>query len=458
MPDVLLELLVIGALIALNSVFVAAEIALVTARRWRLDQLAGEGSAAARRARSLIADPARFLAVIQLGITFIGFLASAYATVSLTFALERAIAELEPLAPYAEVLALLAVTGVLSVTTIILGELVPKSIALRHSEAFALALAGPVDLLARLLAPIVWFLARATDLIARGHGEAEAVLGSEEIRLLVEHSREQGAIGSDEGAMIGAIFDLARHRVHEVMTPRTDIVAVPTTASLDDAVHRLVESGHSRLLAYDGSLDAVVGVLHAHDVLAAIDRGRGPETIAAVLRDPVFVPWSARLDDVLHELLGRRSQMATVLDEYGGTAGLATVGDILEEVVGEIHDEFDREPPMVTELEGGRLRLDGRADVDELVMRFGDAVNPAPSDYDTVSGLVYHELRRVPAVGDEIALGPVVLTVETLAGRRVGSVLAEPVAPGERPGVADGSRGSGPGSDAGDDAPSTTGR
>jgi magnesium and cobalt exporter, CNNM family len=439
MPDAVEEVLVIVALVALNAVFVAAEIALVTVHPWRLERLAGEGQSAARRARSLIANPARFLAVIQLGITFIGFLASAYAAVSLTLGLERTLAGTEALAPYSEILSLVAVTGVLSVFTIIFGELVPKAVALRHSEGLALALAGPVELLARLLAPIVWFLAKATSVIARGaDDDRETALGSEEIRLLVERSREQGGIEADEGAMIGAVFGLGQHRVHEVMVPRTEITAVPATASLPDAVHRLAASGRSRLPAYEGSLDYVVGILHARDVLGAIDSGRRPGSISTILREPVFVPRSALLDDALHVLMHRHSQLALVLDEYGGTAGLVTVEDILEEVVGEIHDEFDREPPMATDLGRGRVRLDGRAGVGELVERFGEMDAPRPDKYDTVGGLVYHELRRVPAVGDQIRLGPVLLTVETLAGRRVGSVVAEPAPAADPPATADG--------------------
>src|SRR6266508_2930429 len=221
--DTLRELLIIAVLIALNAVFVAAEIALVTVRRSRLDQLAREGSASARRAREVVADPARFLAVIQLGITFIGFLASAYAAVSLTLALERTFDKIELVAPYSEALALVIVTAVLSIVTIIFGELVPKSFALRNTERFALLLAGPIDIIGRVLAPIIWFLTKATNVVTRGVGgtrEEDTVLGSEELRLLVEQSREQGAIEAEESQMIGAIFDLGGRRVHLAVPAR----------------------------------------------------------------------------------------------------------------------------------------------------------------------------------------------------------------------------------------------
>jgi putative hemolysin len=425
------ELLIIAVLIGLNAIFVAAEIAFVTVRRTRLDQLAGEGSRSARRARDVVANPARFLAVIQLGITFIGFLASAYAAVSLTLALERTFDDIELVAPYSEALALIIVTAVLSIVTIIFGELVPKSFALRHTERFALLLAAPIDIIGRILAPVVWFLTKVTTAITRGAGgtrEEDTVLGSEELRLLVEQSRAQGVIEAEESQMIGAIFDLGARRVHEVMVPRTEVVAVPADTPVRKALHALVECGRSRLPAFDESLDNVVGLLYAQDLLRVIDSGGEPASVRPLLREAVFVPRSAPIDDVLQELQRRQVQMAVVLDEYGGTAGLVTIEDVLEEIVGELRDEFDREQPMVTRLGEGRVRLDGRASVDELTTLFGPLPELDIGDYDTVSGLVYHALQRVPEQGDTIALDGVILTVETIVRRRVGTVLATRVA------------------------------
>jgi putative hemolysin len=426
-PDTLRELLIIAALIALNAVFVAAEIALVTVRRTRLDQLAREGSRSARRARNVIGNPARFLAVIQLGITFIGFLASAYAAVSLTLALERTFDEIELVAPYSEALALIIVTAVLSIVTIIFGELVPKSFALRHTERFALVLAGPIDIIGRVLAPVVWFLTKTTNVITRGTGgtrDEDTVLGSEELRLLVEQSREQGVIEAEESQMIGAIFDLGSRRVHEVMVPRTDIAAVQADASIREALHALVWSGRSRLPAYEDTLDNIVGLIHAQDLLRVLDEGDDTGRIRPLLREAVFVPRSSPIDDVLHELQRRQIQLAVVLDEYGGTAGLVTIEDVLEEIVGEIRDEFDREQPMVVQLGEGRARLDGRTSIEALESLFGPLVDLDSTEYDTVSGLVYQLLQRVPEPGDTVSLDGLDLTVESVVRRRVGTVLA----------------------------------
>lgn len=424
--ETLRELLIIGVLIGVNAVFVASEIALVTVRRTRLDHLAGEGNRAARRARALVANPARFLAVIQLGITFIGFLASAYAAVSLTLTLERVFSRIEALEPYSEALALVIVTAVLSIVTIIFGELVPKSYALRHSERLALLLAAPIDILGRVLAPVVWFLTRVTSLVARGGASAEedTVLGSEELRLLVDQSREGGVIEAEESQMIGAIFDLGSRRAHEVMVPRTEIVAVRAETSVREAIRAFAESGRTRLPVYSGSLDNVVGLLHVQEVLRVLDGDDGPPSVEPLLREAVFVPRSAPIDDVLHELQRRQLQLAIVLDEYGGTAGIVTIEDVLEEIVGEIRNESDQEQPMVVALGDGRARLDGRASVGELELLFGPQVRLERSEYDTVSGLVYHELRRVPEPGDRVSLDGLVLTVESLVRRRVGTVLA----------------------------------
>ena len=433
--DTLRELLIIAILIAFNAVFVAAEIALVTVRRTRLDQLASEGSRSASRARDVIANPAKFLAVIQIGITFIGFLASAYAAVSLTLTLERTLDDIELVAPYSELIALIIVTAVLSMVTIIFGELVPKSFALRHTERFALLLAGPIDVIGRVLTPVVWFLTKATNIITRGSGGSrseDTVLGSGELRLLLEQSREQGVIEADESQMIGAIFDLGARRVHEVMVPRTDIAAVESGVSVREALHALVRSGRSRLPVYETSLDNVVGLLHAQDVLRVLDNGEVPELVRPLVREAVFVPRSAPIDDVLHDLQRRGIQLAVVLDEYGGTAGMVTIEDVLEEIVGEIRGEFDAERPVVVRLPHGGARLDGRATLDVLRSFFGPLQAFDSADYDTLNGLIYHTLRRIPEPGDEVIVDGVTLTVETVIGRRVGTALAKRLEPPAR--------------------------
>jgi len=428
MGNTLVELGIIVLLIMLNAVFVAAEIALVSLRPSRVDQLVDEGRRGAARVRRLTSDPGRFLAVIQLAITFIGFLASAFAGVSLASALAALLTGwgLDP--GYATAAALLVVTILLSLFTIVFGELVPKTLALAHPEAFALGLAGPVDLLGRALRPLVAALTAATRAIARAFGvtvTSEAQITAEELRLIVERGGEQGILEAEEEQMINAVIELGSRRVHEVMVPRIAIVGLPVSATFDEVVDRVIEEGHSRVPVYESSVDEVVGILYAKDLLPLLKSDAAARTsLRNMLRTPVFVPESMSIDDLLHEFQRRKVHIAIVLDEYGGTAGLVTIEDLLEEIVGEIQDEYDEEEPLVEQLDEDRVRVDGRASVDDLLDLWDMKVDLEDEDqYDTVGGFVYHRIGGVPSPGDEIRFSGLRLTVETTDGRRVGKVL-----------------------------------
>jgi putative hemolysin len=424
----LTELLIIVILILLNAVFVAAEIALVTVRRTRIEQLVDEGSGAAARVKRLIAQPGRFLAVIQLGITFIGFLAAAFAGVSLTVELDRFLQGFAPLQPYSGAIALLIVTALLSFMTIIFGELVPKSLALAHPERYSLLLAGPVDLVGRLLNPIVWVLTRVTNGVNRLLGVKDVVqnqMSTEELKLLVERGGEQGILEAEEEQMINAVIELGSRRVHEVMVPRIAMAAMPASDTFDEAIETIVEHGHSRIPVYEESVDEIIGILYAKDLLPFLRESPGPRPdIRELLRTPVYIPESMTVDDLLHEFQRRKVHLAIVLDEYGGTAGLVTIEDLLEEIVGEIQDEYDVEEPMVVRLSEDEARVDGRANVDDLAEIFDTTLGLEDEDeYDTVGGLIYHRVGGVPSPGDRIDVNGLTLTVETTDGRRVGKVL-----------------------------------
>src|SRR5215213_2794026 len=424
----LIELLIILALILLNAVFVAAEIALVTVRRTRIDQLVDEGNGAADRVKRLIAQPGRFLAVIQLGITFIGFLAAAFAGVSLTVELDRLLGTIEPLKPYSGAIALVVVTALLSFVTIIFGELVPKSLALAHPERYSLLLAGPVDLVGRVLNPIVWVLTQVTNGVNRVLGVKDVVqnqISTEELKLLVERGGEQGVLEAEEEQMINAVIELGDRRVHEVMVPRIAMAAMPVGATFDEAIETIVEHGHSRIPVYEETVDEIIGILYAKDLLPFLRASTGPRPdIRELLRTPVYIPESMTVDDLLHEFQRRKVHIAIVLDEYGGTAGLVTIEDLLEEIVGEIQDEYDVEEPMVVQLSDDEARVDGRASVDDLGELFDANLSLDDEDeYDTVGGLIYHRIGGVPSPGDRIDVDGLTLTVETTDGRRVGKVL-----------------------------------
>jgi putative hemolysin len=427
MGDTFVELGIIVLLVILNGVFVAAEIALVSLRPSRVEQMVDEGRRGAGRVRRLTGDPGRFHAVIQLAITFIGFLASAFAGVSLADRLAQVLVSLGMSTDLAGVVGLLVVTILLSLFTIVFGELVPKSLALAHPESFALRLARPVDLLGRIFRPLVAFLTFATRSISRLLGadvSTEAQITAEELRLIVERGGEQGILEAEEEQMINAVIELGDRRIHEVMVPRIAIVALPASATFDDAIDLIIEEGHSRVPLYESSVDEVVGILYAKDLLPFLKStaDHRPD-LRTLLRTPVFVPESMSIDDLLHEFQRRKVHIAIVLDEYGGTAGLVTIEDLLEEIVGEIQDEYDEEEPLIERLDEDRARVDGRAAVEDLLEIWDVKTLEDDDEYDTVGGLVYHRIGGVPVPGDEVRVDGLRLTVETTDGRRVGKVM-----------------------------------
>jgi putative hemolysin len=421
------ELLVIVLLTLLEGFFVAGEIALVSIRRSRVEQLVDEGRPGARRVRRLLDEPGRFLAVSQLGLTVIGFFASAYAAVSLVESLRGLLA---PVAGNsAEGIALVIVTILLALFTIVFAELVPKTLALANAERVAIALSLPIEFLARALSPLIALLTGITSTIARVFGanvSNEAQITAEELRLIVERGGEQGVLEAEEEQMINAVIELGSRRVHEVMVPRIAMATIQATATFDEAIETIVEHGHSRIPVYDESVDEILGILYAKDLLPFLRESAGPRPdLRTLLRTPVYIPESMTVDDLLHEFQRRKVHIAIVLDEYGGTAGLVTIEDLLEEIVGEIQDEYDVEEPMVVRLSDDEARLDGRASVDDLAELFDTNLGLEDEDeYDTVGGLIYHRIGGVPTPGDRVEVDGLTLTVESTDGRRVGKVLA----------------------------------
>jgi putative hemolysin len=422
------EILVLIALTLLQGFFVAAEIALVSVRHSRVDQLVEEGSGAARRLRRVLDDPGRFLAVVQLCLTVLGFFASAFAAVSIADGIQNLLETAGVATANAEFIAIAIVTVILALFTIVFAELVPKTLALAHPERYALALSRPIDFLGRILGPVVRLLTWITRTITRALGSevsSEAQITAEELRLIVERGGEQGVLEAEEEQMINAVIELGERRVHEVMVPRVSIVGIKVTATFEDAIDVVVAEGHSRIPAYEESIDEVVGILYAKDLLPYLKSDAAPRpSLRTLLRPPVLVPESMTIDDLLHELQRRKVHIAIVLDEYGGTAGLVTIEDLLEEIVGEIQDEYDVEEPMVVRLSEHQARVDGRADVDELRELFDVELELEDEDeYDTIGGLIYHRIGGVPSPGDTVAVNGLTLTVETTDNRRVGKVL-----------------------------------
>ena len=425
-----LELALIVVLVLFNGVFSATEIALVTLRRSRLQQLVDEGHGGAARVLRLKQQPGRFLAVIQIGINFLGFLASAFAAVSLVDGMAAWLATFGPLAGAANLIALVVVTGLLTIFTIIFGELVPKQIGLAHAERVAFSTSRLIDVLGIIFGPLVAFLTWTTRRISRLFGAdvaADERISAEELRLIIEQGGEQGILEAEEEQMIHAVIELGDQRIHEVMVPR---IAMVTLAG--DAPRWRRRSTRSSRRATAGSRSTRrrstrSSASSTPRTCCRSSRARSTErpSLRSLLRTPVFVPESMSVDDLLHEFQRRKVHIAIVLDEYGGTAGLVTIEDLLEEIVGEIQDEYDEEEPLIVRISDDEARIDGRADVDDLAELFDTDLGLEDEDeYDTVGGLIYHRIGGVPKPGDQVVVDGLTLTVETTDGRRVGKVLA----------------------------------
>jgi putative hemolysin len=431
------DVVVVVVLILIGGFFAASEIALITVRRSRLTQLTDDGNRAADIARRLTEDPSRFLATIQIAITFLGFLAGAIGASAFSGYLAELIDDIPFLAEPADEIAFVIVTLVIALASIVVGELVPKTMALNFPERLALFVARPIAWLQVVVGPIVWLVSRLSTFLVRMLGGREkpqgGYLSTEELKLLVETGSEEGSIEEEEKEMIHGVIELGDKRVHEVMVPRIGIRAVNLHDPIDVVLDTIVLAGHSRLPVFEDNLDNIVGILYAKDLLPYLKEnagGNGAIDIRDVVRPPVYVPETKPVDDLLHDMQAAKRHMAIVVDEYGGTAGLVTMEDVVEEIVGEIQDEYDTEEPMVEEVPiDGEVayRLDGRVSMDDLrdLFDLSDDDEPDEDSYDTVGGFVVHRVGRIPLPGAEIAFrDDVRIMVEAAEPRRVARVIA----------------------------------
>lgn len=425
MVGIWLQVALIFALIGVESYFVASEIALISARRALLGQRAAEGSRGAGTAMKLMEDPTRLLSTIQIGITVIGFLAASAGAVSLSDPIQKWLEsfDLELLAKAAPGLAVLAVTLLISYVTLVVGELVPKRLALLHAEKVAIAVAGPIMWLERAMAPAVWMLTVSTNVVARAVGVkgtgGRPGVSEEEIKLLVT---EQGTLLDEEKRMIHEIFELGDTVAREVMVPRVDMALVEDTVTVAQAAQVLKSTGFSRLPVYRGNHDTIAGVALLKDLVGPLARGVGDEPVTEHMREPVFVPETKGILSLLSEMRSSHNQLVIVVDEYGGTAGLVTMEDIVEEIVGEIADEFDRENALMQPLADGSILLDGGLSIEEA-NEHGIPVEES-GEYETVAGWMLARLGHIPAPGESLEWRGYEFRVQAMRRRRIARIRA----------------------------------
>jgi putative hemolysin len=415
-----LRIVVVLLLVAGNALFVAAEYALVTARRGRLEERARGGRRSAGVALRLMDEPVRFISTVQVGITVFGILLGAVGEplVSGFFgdAVPRWVSFL---------VAFLALTYL----SVVLGELVPKAVSLEKAEPVAVLLALPLDWLGRLLHPLVWILDRSASGVARLLRIPAARAGiaartEEDVRHIVAEAEDVGAIETAEEEMVYKVFDFADKEAHEVMVPRPQVVALSVDLPTPEALAAVIDSPYTRYPVFRESIDDVLGILHVRDLFKALyDRGLDNVVLEELVRPAYVVPETKDLAALLAEFRKTNQHMAVVVDEYGGVAGIVTLEDLLEEIVGEIEDEFDLPDESIERLDEHRIRIDGTFPIDDFNEQFGQEL--PLEDFHTVAGFVFGQLGRAAEEGDELVWNGLRFNVVAVDGPRIGRLEIE---------------------------------
>lgn len=416
----LATILLILLLIFINAFFAASEIALISTRRVKLKLMKMEDSEELRAIRRLLEKPNEFLATIQICITLAGFFASATGAVSLSRELGKRLesTSLPVLGTLGEELAVILVTFIISYLSLVLGELVPKRIALANPEKFALRVARPIVFLSRVFRPLVTLLSASTDFISRVLGvpqEEVYSLTDEELKLFIA---EQRSLPLDERRLINEVFDFGDTLAYEVMTPRTDMVCIEDSATIKDALELSLQSHFSRLPVYRGDLDNILGFVHIKDILPHLNLGDMDKPVREIMRPVHFVPLTKRAMELLKELQQKRINMAIVLDEYGGTVGLVTIEDLLEELVGEIRDEHDRETAPYRKISDDEYLVDASLPIESLNELLNLSL-PESEEFESVGGLVMELLGKVPEEGEMVEVNGYQLKVERMKRKRI---------------------------------------
>ncbi len=415
-----LRIAIVVLLVLGNAIFVAAEYALVTARRSRLEERASGGGLGARTALRLMDDPVRFISTVQIGITVSAILLGAIGEPLVSSFMEP---------PLSTTVSFLIAFAILTYLSVVLGELVPKAVALQKAEVLAVALAVPLDWLARITHPVVWVLQHSANGVLRLLRVKPAPAGMiaytrEDIRHSVAAAEDVGELEQAEEEMLYKVFDFASKEASEVMVPRPEVVAISADMPPEEALTAVVDSPFTRYPVYRGTLDEIVGVLHVRDLFAAMhDLGLAAVRLEAIMRPAYVVPETKDLAALLADFRREKQHMAVVIDEYGVTEGIVTLEDILEEIVGDIEDEFDLPDESIERIDETRVRIDGTFTIDDFNEQFGTDLEQ--EDFHTMAGLVFGMLGRAPEVGDAVAVDGLELQVLEIEGSRIMKIEVE---------------------------------
>jgi putative hemolysin len=431
MSELSTELIFIVFLIAMNNLLAMTEAALLAVRKARLQQRVNEGDKQAESALKLIEDPNLFLSVIQIGITLIDVLTGAVAGATLADFLSAQLAKIPRLAPYSHTIGLVVVVLVITYFSIILGELVPKRLAIQNPEGIASFFAPPMLLVSRILSPVVRFLSFSTDVVLRLTGiraSTEPPVTEEEIQVLLDQGTQAGVFEEAEQDMVAGVFRLNDRRVYSLMTPRTEILWLDVRDDTEEILKKISEESFSRYPVCQGSLDNVLGIVKARDLLIR-SLAEKPIVLKECLSPALFIPENTFASRALEIFKEGNKELVLVIDEFGGVTGLLTINDVLEEIVGDIEND----EPQATQRQDGSWLLDGMLDVDEFKEIFNLGTLPNEDDYETLAGFVLASLGRIPRPADKFEWEGLRFEVMDMDARRVDKVLvttlpARPVA------------------------------
>ncbi len=427
--DIVLSIGILIILTLINAFFAMSEIAIITLNDAKMEAMAEKKHKGARSILKLTKDSSGFLATIQVGVTLAGFLSSASAANAFTARLSGVLDNIGFISEsVATTLSTIIITVILSFFSLVFGELVPKKIGMAKAEVISFKVVSVLLFFKAAAKPFVWLLTKSTNAVSRMFGidpnYDERTVTAEEILMMVDVGGEKGVIEENERDMIANIFDFGDTTASEVMTHRTEVVAVENTASIDELVSLTVETGRSRIPLFEEDIDTILGIIYVKDLLQYV----GKEEVADLkltdfMRDAYYIPEGKNLSELFEEMTSKKIQMAVVVDEYGGTAGIVTMEDILESIVGNIQDEYDNEEEEYAQVGDNTYTVDGTMPIDE-VSDLIDIELPE-GDYDTLAGLLVSELGYIPKKNDHptITLGRVSMTVEQVEERRISRVL-----------------------------------
>ncbi|MEF9920335.1 MAG: hemolysin family protein [Erysipelotrichaceae bacterium] len=425
--SVIAQIILILLLTAINAFFAASEMAIVSVNKTRIHHLASEGNKKAQLVEQLIKEPTSFLSTIQVGITLAGFFASASAATGFSQDLGKVFTQMN--VPYGSVLAMIIVTMGLSFITLIFGELVPKRIALQKCEKLAMNSARTIVIISKIASPFIKILSWTTKVVLRILGmndeNIEENLSREEIRSMVEAGQENGVFNETETEMINSIFEFDDILAEKIMTPRTDVFCVDIEDPVSEYLDELMTMRYTRIPVYEDSIDNIIGILNIKDFAAAAQKSSFKDVdIRSILRKPYFVPEGKNIDDLFKELQRNRQHIAILIDEYGGFSGIVTIEDLIEEIMGEIEDEFDQEEVMLKKIDNHTYELDGSMEIEDINEELG--LSLSNEEHDTINGYLLDMLGFIPALKDHPKLDEEQVCFEVIGmdGNRITKVKA----------------------------------